>query len=204
VIAIPLGVFAATRPNTRADFATRVVSLLGIAIPDFWLATLILLLTSTMFHWTPSIIWVPFTSDPLGNLGQVAIPVGILAVFVIATTTRMTRTTMLDALSQDYVRTARAKGVSGRRVVFRHALRNALIPVMTLTGVQVATLISGATILETIFGLPGLGYTLTQAIYKRDYPLIEDTALVLALIVVVLNLVVDILYAVVDPRIDQR
>lgn len=204
VIAVPLGVFAATRANTPADFATRVVSLLGLAVPDFWLATLVLLFTSTLLHWTPSIIWVPILDDPLGNLEQIWLPVAILAVFVVATTARMTRTAMLDVLSQDYVRTARAKGLGRRRVVYRHALRNALIPVMTLTGVQVATLISGATILETIFGLPGLGYTLTQAIYKRDYPVIEDAALMLALIVVLLNLVVDVLYAVVDPRINRR
>jgi peptide/nickel transport system permease protein len=111
---------------------------------------------------------------------------------------------MLDVLSQDYIRTARAMGVSERRVVYRHALRNAMIPVLTLSGVQLAQLISGATILETIFGLPGVGYTLTQAIYNRDYPIVEGAALMLALIVVLLNVVVDLLYAVIDPRISHR
>jgi len=203
-IAIPLGVFAARRANRPSDLAVRTVTLLGIAIPDFWLATLLLLFTSTVFHWTPSVIWVSFPEDPLGNLSQIWMPTAILTLFVIASTTRMTRTTMVDVLSQDYIRTARAKGLDDRRVIYRHALRNALIPVMTLSGVQVATLLSGVTILEVMFGLPGVGYTLTQSIYKRDYPVIQDAALMLALIVILLNLLVDVLYAVVDPRISRR
>jgi peptide/nickel transport system permease protein len=204
VIAIPLGVFAARRANKASDLAVRTLTLFGLAIPDFWLATLGLLFTSVVFHWTPSVLWVPFFDDPLRNLSQIWMPATIMTLYLIATTTRMTRTTMLDVLSQDYVRTARAKGLDDRRVIYRHALRNALIPVMTLSGVQVAALLSGVTILETMFGLPGVGYTLTQATYKRDYPLIQDAALMLAVMVVLLNLVVDVLYAVVDPRINRR
>jgi ABC-type dipeptide/oligopeptide/nickel transport system permease component len=164
----------------------------------------VLLLTSVEFNWTPPNIWTSIFHDPGRNLSEVAIPGAILAVFVLAATTRMARTTMLDVMGQDYIRTAHAKGLSRRRVTYHHALRNALIPVLTLSGVQIASLISGATILETIFGLPGVGYTLTQAIYNRDYPVIEGAALMLAVIVVVLNLVIDLLYGVVDPRIGQR
>lgn len=201
--AVPLGVYAATRRNTRRDFAARTGSLVGLSVPDFWLATLVLLFTSVVFHWTPGIIWTPITANPVVNLEQVAIPGGILSVFLIATTMRMTRTAMLDVLSQDYMRTGRAKGLSRRRLVYVHALRNALIPVITLAGVQAAGLISGATILETVFGLPGVGYTLTQAIFKRDYPVVEGTVLILAVLVVVVNLVVDVLYGLVDPRVSE-
>jgi peptide/nickel transport system permease protein len=204
LIAIPLGVASATRPNSRRDFAVRTGGLLGLSIPDFWLATIVLLVTSVFFHWTPSVIWVPFFRHPVGNLEQVAIPAVILAVFMIATTMRMARTTMLEVLGQDYIRTARAKGVPRRSVVYRHALRNALIPIITVIGFQFGALLSGATILEVIFGFPGVGYTLTQAIYRRDYPVIEDAALVLAFIFLLLNLSVDILYAMIDPRIKQR
>jgi peptide/nickel transport system permease protein len=204
VIAIPLGVLAAARVNTRTDFGIRTLTLIGLSVPDFWLAILVLLFTSTVLVWSPPIIWTPITRDVGANLTQIAIPGSILAIFMVATATRITRATMLDVLSSDYIRTARAKGLPRREVVYRHALRNALVPVTTLAGVQVASLLSGATILETIFGLPGLGYTLTQAIYKRDYPVIQDTALMLACVVVSLNLVVDLLYVVIDPRIRQQ
>jgi peptide/nickel transport system permease protein len=204
IFAIPLGVLSATRANSGTDFGIRSITLFGLSIPDFWLATLILLFTSVEFNWTPPNIWTPITHNLLRNLSEVAIPGSILAVFVLAATTRMTRTTMLDVLAQDYIRTARAKGLTTRRVVYRHALRNALVPVLSLSGVQIASLISGATILETVFGLPGVGYTLTQSIYSRDYPVIESAALMLALIVVVLNVAIDLLYGLVDPRINQR
>jgi peptide/nickel transport system permease protein len=204
VVAIPLGVISATRPNSRRDFAVRTGGLLGLSIPDFWLATVVLLFTSVVFHWTPAVVWIPFFEHPLGNIEQVAIPAVILSVFLIATTMRMTRTTMLEVLGQDYIRTARAKGVPRRTVVYRHALRNALMPVITVIGLQVGGLLSGATILEVIFGLPGVGYTLTQAIYRRDYPVVENAAVVLAFVFVLLNLAVDLLYTVVDPRIKQR
>jgi peptide/nickel transport system permease protein len=204
VIGVPLGVASATRPNSRRDFGLRTVSLLGLSVPDFWLATLILLLTSVEFAWTPPVIWSPLLQHPVANLTGAFIPAAILGVFMLSSIMRMTRTTMVEVLRQDYVRTARAKGLTRRRVVYHHALRNALIPVVSLTGVQIAALLGGATILETIFGYPGVGYTLTHAIYNRDYPLIQASAIVLAAIVVFLNLAIDLTYTVLDPRVKQE
>jgi peptide/nickel transport system permease protein len=200
LLAVPLGVYAATRANSKRDVAIRAGALVGLSVPDFWLATLTLLFTSVVFRWTPPTVWSPFWANPLRNLTQVALPAGILAVYLLSSTMRMTRASMLDVLREDYVRTARSKGLPRRGVVYRHALPNALVPVLTLTGVQAAGLISGATILETVFGLPGVGYTLTQAVFNRDYPLIESAALVLAILVVIINLLVDLLNGVVDPR----
>jgi peptide/nickel transport system permease protein len=200
-IGIPLGVLSAKKPNGPTDFGLRIVSLVGLAIPDFWLAIVLLLLTSTVFHWTPAPIWVPLFANPVENLTQVALPAGILALFMLSSAMRLTRTTMLEVLRQDYIRTARAKGIEPRRILRHHALRNALIPVVSLTGAQVAALVSGATILETIFGYPGLGYTLTHAIYNRDYPVIQDAALVLTLIMLLLSLIVDLSYTFLDPRV---
>jgi peptide/nickel transport system permease protein len=200
-IGVPLGVLSAKKPDGPRDFGLRIVSLLGLAFPDFWLATVLLLFTSTVFLWTPSPVWVTPWRDPVENLTQVALPAGILAVFMLSSAMRLTRTTMIETLRQDYVRTARAKGIESRRILRHHALRNALIPVVSLVGAQVAALVSGATILETIFGYPGVGYTLTHAIYNRDYPLIQDSALVLAVIMVLLSLIVDLTYVVLDPRV---
>jgi peptide/nickel transport system permease protein len=203
-IGLPLGVLSAKKPNGPRDATLRTVSLVGLAVPDFWLAIVLLLFTSTVFQWTPSTIWEPFLSNPLKNLSEAAMPAGILAVFMLSSAMRLTRTTMLEVLRQDYVRTARAKGLSPGRVMRHHALRNALIPVVSLTGAQVAALVSGATILETIFGYPGVGYTLTHAIYNRDYPLVQDCALVLAAIMVVISLLVDVAYMVIDPQVRRR
>ncbi len=203
LVGIPLGVVSAARPNSPQDFAARTGGLIGLSIPEFWLATMVLLFTSLYFQWVPPVIWIPFFDDPVGNLGQIIIPASALAVYMMATVMRMTRTAMLEVLKQDYVRTARAKGVPMSRVIYRHALRNALIPVVTVIGFQVGSLMSGATILETIFGLPGIGYTLTHSIYNRDYPVVQDAALILAVIFVFINLAVDLLYGIIDPRISQ-
>jgi len=200
-LGIPLGVISASRRESVGDYVARVGGLIGLSMPSFWLATLILLFTSIVFQWIPAVSFVPFLQDPLGNLSQVVIPGISVSVFVIAIVMRMTRATMLEVLSQDYVRTARAKGASRRSVTYHHALRNALIPVVTVVGFQVGTLMSGAAIVEVIFGLPGLGYTLIQAIFARDYPLVQTTTMLLATIFVILNLTVDLLYGVIDPRI---
>jgi peptide/nickel transport system permease protein len=200
-LGIPLGVISASRRESVGDYVARVGGLIGLSMPSFWLATLILLFTSIVFQWIPAVSFVPFLQDRLGNLSQVVIPGISVSVFVIAIVMRMTRATMLEVLSQDYVRTARAKGASRRSVTYHHALRNALIPVVTVVGFQVGTLMSGAAIVEVIFGLPGLGYTLIQAIFARDYPLVQTTTMLLATIFVILNLTVDLLYGVIDPRI---
>ncbi len=203
VVGIPLGVVSAVRPQTAVDFAARIAGLIGLSVPNFWFATLALLVTSVFLHWVPPVTWIPPWRDLPGNLVQMAIPAMAIAVYLMATVMRMTRASMLEVLRQDYIRTARAKGAPARRVMFRHALRNSLIPVITVIGFQVGTLIGGATIVEVIFGLPGMGYTLVQGIFSRDYPVIEVAALFLASVFVTVNLLVDLLYGVLDPRIEQ-
>ena len=200
---IPLGVLSALRPNTSLDFAARVGGLIGLSVPNFWFATLALLATSVLLHWIPPVTWIPPWRDLVGNLAQMAIPALAIAVYLMATVMRMTRASMLEVLRQDYIRSARAKGAPGPAVMFRHALRNSLIPVITVIGFQVGTLIGGATIVEVIFGLPGMGYTLVQGIFGRDYTVIEVAALFHASVFVIVNLLVDLLYGVIDPRIEQ-
>jgi peptide/nickel transport system permease protein len=203
VVGIPLGVVSAVRPHTTLDFAARVGGLIGLSIPNFWFATLALLVTSVFLHWIPPVTWIPPWRDLLGNLAQTAIPALAISVYLMATVMRMTRASMLEVLRQDYIRTARAKGAPSGSVMFRHALRNSLIPVITVIGFQVGTLIGGATVVEVIFGLPGIGYTLVQGIFSRDYTVIEVAALFLASVFVIVNLLVDLLYGVLDPRIEQ-
>ncbi len=202
-IGIPLGVVSAVRPQTAVDFAARIAGLVGLSVPNFWFATLALLVTSVFFHWIPPVTWIPPWRDLSANLAQMVIPAAAIAVYLMATVMRMTRASMLEVLRQDYIRTARAKGAPAGRVMFGHALRNSLIPVITVIGFQVGTLIGGATIVEVIFGLPGMGYTLVQGIFSRDYPVIEVAALFLASVFVTVNLLVDLLYGVLDPRIEQ-
>jgi peptide/nickel transport system permease protein len=202
-VGLPLGVVSAVKPNTALDFAARVGGLVGLSIPNFWFATLALLVTSVYLRWIPPVTWIPPWRDLPENLAQMAIPALAIGVYLMATVMRMTRASMLEVLRQDYIRTARAKGAPPRTVMFRHALRNSLIPVITVIGFQVGTLIGGATIVEVIFGLPGMGYTLVQAIFARDYTVIEVAALFLALVFVLINLLVDLLYGLLDPRIEQ-
>ncbi len=201
LLAIPLGVISAVKRDTSLDFGARVSGLIGLSIPNFWIATLVLLFTSKTFHWVPPIIYVNPLHDPLGNLKQMILPSTAIAVQLMAIIMRMTRTTMLEVLNQDYIRTARAKGLRDRIVVYRHALRNALIPVVTVIGFQLGALMGGSAIMEVIFGLNGLGNTIVQAIFNRDYPLVQTAVLFLAAVFVVINLTVDLLYAYLDPRI---
>jgi len=203
LIGVPLGVISAVRRDSAGDYASRVGGLIGISIPSFWLATLLLILTSRVFGWVPPITYVPFFDDPLANLSQFILPAISISVFTMAIVMRMVRATMLEVLSQDYVRTARAKGARHRVVVYRHALRNALIPVVTIIGFEIGILMGGAAIVEIIFGLPGVGYTLLQAIFNRDYPVVQAATLLIAVIFVVANTLVDIVYGWLDPRISH-
>jgi peptide/nickel transport system permease protein len=203
VIGIPLGVISAVRRDSVSDYASRVGGLVGISIPSFWLATLLLLFTSRVFGWVPPITYVKFFDDPLTNLSQFILPAISISVFTLAIVMRMVRATMLEVLGQDYVRTARAKGVQHRLVVYRHALRNALIPVVTIIGFEIGILMGGAAIVEIIFGLPGVGYVLLNAIFNRDYPVVQGATLLIAVIFVVSNTVVDIVYGWLDPRISH-
>ncbi len=204
LIGVPLGVISAVKRDRGPDYASRVGGLVGLSIPSFWLATLLLLFTSRVFGWVPPLNYISPFDDPIGNLSQFILPAISISVFTMAIVMRMVRATMLEVLGQDYVRTARAKGVDRRTVVSKHALRNALIPVVTIVGFEIGILIGGAAIVESIFGLPGVGYILLQAIFGRDYPVIQAMTLMIAFTVIFANLLVDILYGVLDPRITQE
>ena len=203
LVGVPLGVISAVRRDSASDYAARVGGLVGLSIPSFWLATLLLLFTSRAFGWVPPLNYISPLDDPIGNLSQFILPSISISVFTMAIVMRMVRATMLEVLGQDYVRTARAKGVNRRTVITKHALRNALIPVVTIVGFEIGVLIGGAAIIETIFGLPGIGYVLLQAISGRDYPLIQGMTLLIAFTFIFANLLVDILYGILDPRISQ-
>jgi peptide/nickel transport system permease protein len=201
VIAIPLGVISALMRNGWADFCARLLGLIGLSVPNFWLATILILVASFQFRWSPALIYVPPTQDPLANLQQMLLPTASLAVFLIAIVMRMTRSTMLEVMGEDYVRTAFAKGLRERVVLTRHVLRNALIPVVTIVGLQAGTLLGGVVVIEQLFGLPGLGWTLLNGIYQRDYPVVQGTVLFFALVFALVNLLVDLTYSQLDPRI---
>jgi peptide/nickel transport system permease protein len=201
IVAVPLGIISAVKRDTRWDWFARIGGLVGLSLPSFWLATLILLFTSSVFQWIPPIEHVSFFRNPLDNLKQMIFPAVALAVQLMAIEMRMTRAAMLEVLGQDYIRTARAKGLRERPVLYRHALRNALIPVVTVAGLQLGGLLGGAAIIEVIFGLNGLGNVLLQAIYNRDYPVVQVICLFIATSFVLVNVAVEMLYAMLDPRI---
>lgn len=201
VLAVPLGIVAAVKRGGVLELLARLVGLLGLSLPNFWLATMLILVASLWFGWLPSLIYVSPFSDPVENLKQMALPAVSLALALMAIVLRMTRSAMLEVLGHDYVKTARAKGLSERVVLARHALKNAMIPVVTVVGVQMGTLFGGTVVIEQIFGLPGMGWTFVNGIYQRDYPTVQGAVLMLAGTFVLVNLVVDLLYAYLDPRI---
>ncbi|MGH2598592.1 MAG: ABC transporter permease [Dehalococcoidia bacterium] len=201
VIAIPVGVIAAIRQDTWLDYLFRSIGIGLISIPGFWLATLLLVFPLIWWGWTPPLSYVKWSEDPLGHLYYFFWPSLLLGALLSGTTMRLTRNQMLEVLRQDYVRTAHAKGLRERSVIFRHAIKNALIPVVTVIGLQIAGVVSGTVIFETIFGIPGIGRFYFQAINFRDYPAVQATALFIAITVVLANLLIDLTYAVIDPRI---
>ena len=200
-IALPVGIYSAMRQDTAADYVGRSVAIIGLATPNFWLATMVVLYPSLWWAWSPPMNWVPFSEDPLGNLGMLILPSLILGTALAAATMRMTRTMMLEVLRQDYIRTAWAKGLRERVVVLRHAFKNALIPVVSLIGLQLPILIGGSVIMENIFGLPGLGRLMLVALEDRDYPVVSGVNLFFATAVVLFNLLIDLLYTWLDPRV---
>lgn len=203
-IALPIGVYSAIRQDTAGDYIARSFSILLLAIPSFWLGTMVVVIPSIYFGWSPEVSYISFAEDPIGNLKQMLVPAAVLGAALSAVTMRMTRTMMLEVLRQDYIRTAMAKGLPERLVVFRHALRNALIPVVTLVGLQAPLVIGGAVIMEQIFGIPGMGTLLLDAVNQRDYPIITGVFLVVGLAVMVINLLVDLSYGLLDPRVRVR
>mgnify|MGYP001616301817 CR=1 FL=1 len=201
-VGIPLGILSALRPRSRLDLATQVGGLLGLSLPNFWLGTLIIVLFSIHLRWMPNTgAYVDFAQDPLGNLRLIMFPATTLGLAMAVATMRMTRSAMLDVVGADYVRTARAKGLAPRVVIVRHALKNALIVVVTLVGVQFGNLLGGAVVVEEVFAIPGSGRMLLTAIVQRDYALVQGTVLAIALLFVSLNIVVDLLYGYIDPRV---
>jgi peptide/nickel transport system permease protein len=200
-VAIPLGVAASVLRSVRVRTLVQIIGVLGLSMPNFWIAILLIIGASSLFGWLPAIIYVTPWSDPWVNLQQMFLPVLSLALGLSAVVVRMTRSSMLEVLGQDFIRVARAKGLSTRAVLLRHTLRNALIPIVTILGLQTGFLLGGVVITEQIFGLPGLGWTLLNGVYQRDYPVVQGTVMVFALTFVLVNLLVDLLYTYLDPRI---
>ncbi len=203
-VALPVGIWAAIRQDTMGDYLGRSFSILMLAVPSFWMGTLVMVFPSIWWGWSPDIQFVAFHVDPLRNLGQMMPPAIILGCALSAVTMRMTRTMMLEVLRQDYVRTAWAKGLNERLVVIRHALRNALIPVVTLIGLQAPILIGGAVIMEQIFVIPGTGLMLLDAVSQRDYPIVTGVFLIVGVAVQLINLIVDLSYGFLDPKVRYR
>jgi peptide/nickel transport system permease protein len=203
-IAIPAGVVAAVRRNTLWDVLASAVSLCGVSVPNFWLGIMLILLVSVRFGWLPASGFVPLGEDVLGNLKRMLMPALVLSTGLAAVLMRQTRNAMIEVLSADYVRTARAKGLAQRAVVIRHALRNGLIPVVTILGLQMGALMGGAVVTEQIFVLPGFGRLIVEAVFTRDYPVVQGVVLITASSYVLINLLVDVSYTVLNPRIRIR
>jgi peptide/nickel transport system permease protein len=203
-IALPAGIVAAVRRNTVWDVAASAVSLCGVSIPNFWLGIMLILLVSVRLGWLPASGFVPLVEDPLGNLRRMVMPAFVLGTGLAAVLMRQTRNAMIEVLSQDYIRTARAKGLAQPAVVIRHALRNGLIPVVTILGLQMGALMGGAVVTEQIFVLPGFGRLIVEAVFTRDYPLVQGVVLITASSYVLINLLVDVSYTVLNPRIRIR
>jgi len=201
LVAVPLGVISAVKRNSATDFVVRLIAMVGLSMPNFWLAAMLLLVTGVVFHWQPGLLLVPPWVDPWSNLQQMAMPVIALSLALMAIVMRMTRSSLLEVLRQEYIQTARAKGLVTSAIMIRHALKNAFIPVVTVLGVQLGALLGGTVVIEVIFGLPGVGRLVIDAISARDYPMLQGTVLFIATIFALVNLLVDVAYAYLDPRI---
>ena len=204
LIALPVGIFSALRQDKWGDYIGRSFAILCISIPGFWLGTLIIVFPSIWWGYMPPIALIPFTEDPIGNLKMFIVPAIVMGMAMSGLTMRMTRTMMLEVLRQDYIRTAWAKGLRERVVVMRHTLKNALIPVITVVGLQVPIMIGGTVIIEQIFCLPGMGRLILSATLNRDYPLVSGVMFLYAIALVLVNLTVDLTYGFLDPRVHYK
>jgi peptide/nickel transport system permease protein len=200
-LAIPLGVVAAVKQDSWVDYVIRIFSIGGLAMPSFWIGIMMVLVTLTLWGWAPPVVFTPLFEDPVANLAGLILPAVAVGYRYSAVSMRMTRSTVLEVLREDYVRTARAKGLRETIVVVRHALRNALLPVVTVVSLEFAFLIGGLVVTEQVFNLNGIGKLLVDAVAHRDYPLIQALVLLLAAVFVLVNFVVDMVYVVLDPRI---
>ena len=198
---LPVGIVASITRSARLKVLVQIVGLLGLSIPNFWIAIVLIIVASFAFHWLPALIFVPPWRDLPVNLQQMFLPVLSLALGLAAVVVRMTRSSMLEVLGQEYVKVARAKGMANMAVLLRHALRNALIPIVTVLGLQMGFLLGGVVITEQIFGLPGLGWTLLNGVYQRDYPVVQGAVMLFATTFVLTNFLVDTIYMALDPRI---
>jgi peptide/nickel transport system permease protein len=201
VLGIPAGIVSATRRDRAVDSVTRVGTLLGLSIPVFWQGTMLILFFSVYLRWMPPVVWVDFFTDPRHNLTIMLLPALCLGTASAANIARTTRSCMLDVLRSEYIRTAAAKGLADRLVVLKHALKNAMIPIVTVAGLQMGILLGGTVVVEEVFTLPGIGRLVLWSIYQRDYPLTQSTILFIAVMFMVINLAVDVLYGYLDPRI---
>ncbi|UCH42172.1 MAG: ABC transporter permease [Dehalococcoidales bacterium] len=204
LIAIPIGVYSAIRQDTAGDYLGRTFAILCISLPGFWLGTMVVVYPSIWWNWSPPLDYIPIVENPIENLKQFIIPAVLMGMVMSGTTMRMTRTMMLEVLRQDYIRTAWSKGLMERVVVVRHAMKNALIPVVTIAAGMLPVLIGGTVVFESIFALPGVGLYMIEALNKRDYPIISGINVIMGMLVLVLNLVVDLTYAWLDPRVRYR
>jgi peptide/nickel transport system permease protein len=205
-VGVPCGIVAAIKANTWVDQAVLTLALIGVSVPNFWLSLMLIVLFGVMLDWLPAGGYIPFADDPVGWVRCLILPAFSLALLQIGLLARITRATVLEVLQQDYIRTARAKGLPALMVIGKHVLKNVLVPVVTVVGISFGLLLSGSVVIETVYSIPGMGRLLANAIFGRDYPMIQGGLLVTAAVLVLLNLVVDVLYAVIDPRIqyDQR
>ena len=201
VVAIPLGVVSAVKQDTWFDYATKIFTLTGIALPTFWMAILVIFALARVFDWLPPLAYANFWSDPWTNLQQMVFPALALGYHNMAFAARLTRSSMLEVMREDYIRTARSKGLWEFTVIARHALRNACLPVVTIVGFQLGRLMGGAVLVEAIFLVPGMGSLLVDAVVQRDYPIVQIIILLIAVMVLTLNLIVDLLYGILNPRI---
>ncbi len=201
VVAMPLGVLSAVRQDTIADYASRIIAIAGVAMPTFWIGILVVYFLVTWFDWLPPLGYADLWNDPWKNLQQMVFPAVALGFYNMALIARVTRSSMLEVFREDYIRTARSKGLREGAVIIRHALKNAFLPILTISGWQVGRLIAGTVVIETIFLVPGMGRLLVDSILHRDYTMIQSIVMVIAFMVLALNLVVDLLYAWLDPRI---
>jgi len=204
LIAIPIGVYSSIRQDTLGDYVGRSIAIIFISVPNFWTGTIIMIYPSIWWGWSSPMELIKFVDDPLGNLGMFIIPAVLLGMMLSGATMRMTRTMMLEVLRQDYIRTAWSKGLKERVVIIRHALKNALIPVVTLIGYQMPLLIGGSVIIEQIFVLPGIGRLMLESLNQRDYPIISGINLFVATAMITINLIIDLTYAYLDPRVQYR
>ena len=200
-IAIPVGVLSAARRNSLWDYLANSLSLCGLSVPSFWLGIMLILLFSVRLHWLPASGFVPLWENPVGNLTRMLMPAFVLGTTLGAVLMRQTRNSMIEVLGADYIRTAYSKGLRGRAVIFRHAIRNGLIPVVTILGLQMGALMGGAVVTEQIFVVPGFGRLIVESVFTRDYPLVQGVVLITASAYVLINLLVDVSYSLLNPRI---